>query len=247
MMGSNNSMMLQSVMNTVNNMPAYLQRHIDERMEKMHKDLLFKADENERNKPKPMDEDPKPPPPPPPEPMDTSQSDTPQDASRSDTPMPQQQEMGTQASSSRDPLMTRQVSSQSQTSQTSQTQTQDAGTQTRYVPPVIRYTRPQRITLRTHTLIPVPPTPMPLPTYEPSANSQYIRGADRRGWLQPRREPYPPEDRAMPRERQRAVPMDIVPMVPYVDMVPQQARDEFRADTSRLRQRATARESRRRS
>lgn len=139
MMGADNSMMLRSVMNTVNNLPSYLQRHIDERMQKMHSDLLFKADEKKRNKPKPMDVDVEQPP----APMETSQAPPP-----SDTPMPQQPsqpaEMGA-SSSSRDPLMTRQVAS---------SQTTTTTTQTDYVPPNIRYTRPQRITLKSIVVMP---------------------------------------------------------------------------------------------
>lgn len=118
MMGSDNSMMLRSVLNSVNNMPAYLQRHVDERMQKMHSDLLFRADEKKRNEPKAMDVDP----PPQPEPMDAEAPPPPP----ADVPMPQQPPLP----SSRDPLMSRQVASMASSSSSSRPATWDAVTQT---------------------------------------------------------------------------------------------------------------------
>lgn len=49
------NMMTRSVLNTVQNLPTYLQKHVDDRMDRMHKELLWKADEMKRSKPERME------------------------------------------------------------------------------------------------------------------------------------------------------------------------------------------------
>ena len=121
MFGADNSMMLRSVLNSMNNLPSTLQKHVDERMERIHKDLLFRADERRRNDNVTMDWQRTPPPPPPP--PEVPMEDVPQPPPPPATPM--ETEMGANNSAppqapppqppppTRDPLMRRQVAASS--------------------------------------------------------------------------------------------------------------------------------------
>lgn len=138
------SQLMQSVLNGINNMPSFLQRHIDDRMERMHNHLLFKADEASRSKPVKMDVDEPPPPPQPAKPMDTATDpeDFPVPTNDSGTaPM----EAAPTPMASRDPLSTR------------QTATMEQGAQTERKMPNVVYRPPQKVTIRTHTVMPAPP------------------------------------------------------------------------------------------
>lgn len=94
--------MMQSVMNSFNNLPHVLERHIDDRMQKMHSALLFCADEQKRSAPQEMDTAPPEPasqpapevdmsdaPGPPPSPPDTPMASA-------DPPPPERNPMGRQ-------------------------------------------------------------------------------------------------------------------------------------------------------
>lgn len=140
--------MLQSVNNSLMNLPNFLERHIDDRMKKMHDTLLFKADEKKRNVPQSMDVDP---PPPPPSPMEDVQGPPPptEDVQMNEAPQQQQPPRA-----SADPMSINQVRAMSRRG--------------------IRYTAPQRITIRTHT-ISAPSAPRAVPTRDASTGMGGVR------------------------------------------------------------------------
>lgn len=141
MFGADVNMMTRSILNTVNNLPSFLQRHVDDRMKSMHDALLFRRDEEKRSKPEPMDEDP---PPPPPEPMDDSAT-PPISRSSSDASMASARDVSMAPSQSREPMTRSQVQASVQT-------------QRPPAPPVnMRYVPPTRVTIRRESIVVVPP------------------------------------------------------------------------------------------
>lgn len=129
MYGGDLSMMSRSVLNTVQNLPLFLERHIDNRMQKMHDHLLFKADEARRGQNVKMEVDPAPPATP-----EVVMAEAPSPRQTPDVSMAE----APPSPMEREPLMTRQVHSQSSGSQ-------DDWAMSSYMPLAIM--PPRRITL----------------------------------------------------------------------------------------------------
>lgn len=150
-------MLLQSVVNSVNSLPHYLQQHVDERFARLaHEE--WKRDEARRNVAVPVEQDT-----PPPTPRDYSMASSSVRTTPTTTPSPSQP--GTPMSTS---------SSSQQQQQPPQPMPEDVPVvrdplRHRAMRP-IRYTPPTRLSIRTHAFIPVPvpmeqqPTPTPRAT-----------------------------------------------------------------------------------